>query len=203
CEGEQRLKGKGVYYSAVADAPRQDGKTIAIVGGGNSAVTAALELVPRAAKVLLVHRRTEFRAERTLLDRLGEHANIEIVAPYTVAELKGDDHVRTMILAHAETGNTREISVDSVFVQIGFSAKTKWLEGIVPLNDRREVVITRDCATSVPGIFAAGDLTDITYKQAVVTAGEGVKAALQVFKYLQTAAGKPAVMIDWDARGKK
>lgn len=202
CEGEQRLNGKGVYYSAVADAPKQDGKTIAIVGGGNSAVTAALELAPRAAKVLLVHRRAEFRAERALLDRLGEHANIETMTPYTVAELKGDEHVRAMVLAHAETGDTKEVAVDSVFVQIGFSAKTKWLEGIVPLNAKREVVIDRDCATSVPGIFAAGDLTDITYKQAVVTAGEGVKAALQAFKHLQTASGKPAIMIDWDVRGK-
>jgi len=202
CEGEARLKGKGVYYSAVDDAPKQNGKTVAVVGGGNSAVTAVLELAPRATKVFLIHRRTELRAEKPLLDRLREQPNIEVVTPYTVAELTGDDHVRTIVLAHAETGETREIPVDSVFVQIGYSAKTKWLEGVVQLNEKREVIVDRDCRTSAPGIFAAGDLTDIAYKQAAISVGEGVKAALQAFKYLQTAAGKPAVMFDWDTRGK-
>lgn len=199
CEGEQRLKGRGLYYSAVSDAPKQNG-TIAVVGGGNSAVTAALELAPKAQRVLLVHRRTELRAEKVLLKRLGEHANIEILAPYTIAELKGEDHIVAIVLAHAENGDTKEIIVDSVFVQIGYSAKTKWLDGVVALNAKREVVIDRDCVTSAPGIFAAGDLTDITYKQAAISAGEGVKAALQAFKYLQGISGKPAVMFDWDHR---
>ncbi|MFH1099051.1 MAG: FAD-dependent oxidoreductase, partial [Candidatus Uhrbacteria bacterium] len=88
----------------------------------------------------------------------------------------------------------------SVFVQIGYSAKTQWLEGVVSLNDRREVVIDRDCVTSAPGIFAAGDVTNIIYKQAIISASEGAKAALQAFKYLQIVAGKPAVMIDWDVK---
>lgn len=198
CTGEQRLKGKGLYYSAVADAPKQTGKRIAVVGGGDAAITAVLELAPRVERVILVHRRPEFRAERVLLDRLRAFENVEVLTPYTVAEVKGEEHVAALGLAHAESGEAREIAVDAVFVQIGFSSKAKWLEGIVPLNAKREVIIDRDCATTVPGIFAAGDLTDITYKQAVVTAGEGVKAALQAFKYLQTAAGKPAVMFDWD-----
>ncbi|MBI4142507.1 FAD-dependent oxidoreductase [Candidatus Uhrbacteria bacterium] len=212
CDGEARLKGKGLYYSAVADAPRQDGKTIAIVGGGNSAVTAALELAPRAAKVYLIHRRSEFRAEKKLLDRLREHTNVEIRAPFAIVALEGGAQLERLILAPTDphTGTpitdpqlpapSSQLPVDSVFVQIGFSAKTKWLDGVVALNAKREVIIDRDCATSAPGIFAAGDLTDITYKQAVVTAGEGVKAALQAFKYLATAAGKPAVMFDWDAK---
>lgn len=198
CEGEQPLKGKGLYYSAVSDAPKQDGKTVVVVGGGNSAVTAMLELAPRAARVFLVHRRTELRAEKPLLERMRQLPNIEILTPYTVAELRGEDRVDAVVLTHTETGDTREIPVDSVFVQIGYSAKTKWLEGVVALNARREVVIDRDCATSAPGIFAAGDLTDIAYKQAAISVGEGVKAALQAFKYLQTQAGKPAVMFDWD-----
>lgn len=200
CTGEGPLKGKGVYYAAVSDAPRQEGKAVAVIGGGNSAVTAALELAPKAQHVFLVHRRTAFRAEKVLLERIGEHANIEVVAPYAVAELRGDAHVEAVALAHAETGSTREVSVDAVFVQIGYSAKTKWLDGVIALNDKREVIIDRDCRTSAAGIFAAGDLTDITYKQTAISVGEGVKAALQAFKYLQEQRGKPAVMFDWDIK---
>ncbi|MBI4435009.1 FAD-dependent oxidoreductase [Candidatus Uhrbacteria bacterium] len=219
CEGEQRLKGKGVYYSAVDDAPKQNGKTVAVVGGGNSAVTAVLELASRAAKVLLIHRRIELRAEKALLERMRALSNVEVLTPYTVAALTGEDHVRAIVLAHAEAGEnknfspshrvgefagvgTRRLTVDSVFVQIGYSAKTKWLEGAVQLNEKREVIVDRDCRTSASGIFAAGDLTDIAYKQAAISVGEGVKAALQVFKYLQGIAGKPAVLFDWDVRGK-
>ena len=223
--GEATFVGKGISYSAVADAPPQDGKTIAVVGGGNSALTAVLELAPRAKRVYLVHRREEFRAEKNLLDRARVTTNVEFITPYTITEVRGRDRLKEMVLAHAaidsspsssgtrsraderqkrgsERGSGRTLTLDSVFVQIGYSAKTKWLEGVVALNAKREITIDRDCATNVPGIFAAGDITDIAYKQAVVSAGEGAKAALQVFKYLQTAAGKPAIMFDWDARGK-
>ncbi|MDP3771231.1 MAG: FAD-dependent oxidoreductase [bacterium] len=211
CEGEGRLKGKGVYYSAVNDAPKQDGEIVAVVGGGNSAVTAVLELAPRATKVLLIHRRAELRAEKPLLERLHQLTNVEIRTPFAVASLDGGDWVERMtllptdpttgtpIIDNFQTPDSKfQIPVNSVFVQIGFSAKTKWLEGVVQLNERREVVVDRDCRTSVPGIFAAGDLTDIAYKQAAISTGEGVKAALQTFKYLQGIAGRPAVMFDWD-----
>jgi len=210
CEGEARFMGKGVYYSAVSDAPRLDGKTVAVVGGGNSAVTAALDLAPTAANVYLIHRRAEFRAEKALLERMHQTPNIEVLAPYAIAELRGEDRVKEVVLVEGERpvpagasgeGEGRTLAVDAVFVRIGYSAKTKWLEGVVPLNDRGEVVIDRDCATSVPGVFAAGDLTDIVYKQAAISAGEGVKAALQASKYLAAAAGTSMVMIDWDAKG--
>ncbi|MBI4433285.1 FAD-dependent oxidoreductase [Candidatus Uhrbacteria bacterium] len=199
CVGEVHLKGRGLYYSAVADAPLQDGKTVIVVGGGNSAVTAALELAPRAARVYLIHRREEFRAERVLLDRLKELPNVECSTSCTIAEVRGDAHVREVVLQRADS-IPQILSVDSIFVQIGYSAKTNWLEGVVARNARREVMIDRDCQTNAPGIFAAGDITDISYKQAVISAGEGVKAALQAFKYLQMQAGRPAIMFDWEVK---
>ncbi|MBI2483225.1 FAD-dependent oxidoreductase [Candidatus Uhrbacteria bacterium] len=200
CLGEAPLRGRGLYYSAVADAPMQDGKTVAVVGGGNAAVTAALELAPRAARVYCIHRREEFRAEQVLLDRLLALPNVVCCRSTVVAEVRGDDRVRELVLAPATDGASRVLAVDSVFVQIGYSAKTNWLDGVVARNARREVMIDRDCQTNAPGIFAAGDITDISYKQAVISAGEGVKAALQAFKYLQTQAGRPAVMFDWEVK---
>ncbi|MDO8463243.1 MAG: FAD-dependent oxidoreductase [bacterium] len=209
-DGEQEFVGKGVYYSAVDDAPTQDGKVVAVVGGGSSAVTAALALAPRAAKVYLIHRRAAFSAERPLLDRLAEMTGVEQLTARKVVEVRGDGRVAQVMLAPTDpktgepvAGDLRVLDVDSVFVQIGFRAHTTWLSDIVTLNTKREVVITRDCETSTPGVFAAGDLCDIAYKQAAVSVGEGVKAAFQVFKYLQTHAGKPAVMIDWDTSEKR
>ncbi|MDO8425224.1 MAG: FAD-dependent oxidoreductase [bacterium] len=210
--GEHALAGKGVYYSAVDDAPQQEGKTIAVVGGGNSAVTAALALAPRAAKVHLIHRRAKLNAEKPLLKALATHRNIETHLAQQVVELRGTEHVSAMVLAPTdpETGvvlsdpsDLATLLIDSVFVQIGFRANTQWLADVVALNAKREVITSKDCETSTPGIFAAGDLCDIAYKQAAVSVGEGVKAALQAFKYLQEHAGKPAVMFDWDVREER
>lgn len=207
-DGEQEFYGKGVYYSAVDDAPQQRGKRVAVIGGGNTALTAVLALAPRAASVTLIHRRGTFSAERPLQDALAEHANIAVITARQVIELRGRNVVEEIVLAPTDPvsgkvvdGPTRSLAVDAVFVQIGYHAQTKWLQSIVELNARNEVVATRDCETSTPGIFAAGDLADISYKQAAVSVGEGVKAALQAFKYLQTQRGKPAVMLDWDVRG--
>jgi thioredoxin reductase (NADPH) len=207
--GEEMLRGKGMYYCQPVDAPRQDGKRVAVIGGGSAAAEAALELSRVAERVYCVHRREALRAEQQLIDRLSACKNVEMMMPYVVDTVRGGGAVESMALkpADPETGDAvgtdlRDVDIDSVFVAIGHRTATTWLDGVVDRNTRGEIIVDRDCRTNVGGVFAAGDVTDITYKQAVISAGEGAKAGLQAFKYLQDEDGKPAIMIDWDARGK-
>ncbi|MBT4349600.1 thioredoxin-disulfide reductase [bacterium] len=191
--GEKQLIGKGVAYCATCDGPLYKGKDVVVVGGGNSALDAAEYLSNIANQVYLLHRRDTFRGEQVLIKEVKDAKNIEIIYNANTSEIKGENKV-TALVYKTNDGETGELKVDGVFVEIGHIAKTTWLGELVEYTDRKEIIISRDCETKTPGLFAAGDVTDITYKQVVISAGEGAKAALQAARFLQ---GTKVLAPDW------
>ena len=197
--GEKQLIGKGVAYCATCDGPLYKGKDVVVVGGGNSALDAAEYLSNIANQVYLLHRRDTFRGEQVLIKEVKDAKNIEIIYNANTSEIKGENKV-TALVYKTNDGETGELKVDGVFVEIGHIAKTTWLGELVEYTDRKEIIISRDCETKTPGLFAAGDVTDITYKQAVISAGEGSKAALQAARFLQ---GDKVLTPDWKKQETK
>lgn len=183
--GEKQLIGRGVAYCATCDGPLYKGKDVVVVGGGNSALDAAEFMSKIANKVYLLHRRDIFRGEQILINKVTSTANIEIIYNAESKEVKGEQKVEALV--YEQEGTLKELKVDGVFVEIGHMAKTDWTAELVDLTERKEIKISRDCETKTPGLFAAGDITDISYKQAVISAGEGAKAGLQAYKFLQGA----------------
>ncbi|MBP9802053.1 FAD-dependent oxidoreductase [Patescibacteria group bacterium] len=183
--GEKQLIGRGVAYCATCDGPLYKGKDVVVVGGGNSALDAAEFMSKIANKVYLLHRRDIFRGEQILINKVTTTANIEIIYNAESKEVKGEQKVEALV--YEQEGTLKELKVDGVFVEIGHMAKTDWTAELVDLTERKEIKISRDCETKTPGLFAAGDITDISYKQAVISAGEGAKAGLQAYKFLQGA----------------
>ena len=190
-ESEEAFKGKGVSACATCDGFFYRGKPVAVVGGGNTAVEEALYLANIASKVYLVHRRDALRAEKILQDRLferAEHGNVELVWNHTLAEVLGDDAGVTGARLDATAGGERSIEVDGVFIAIGHVPNTSIFEGQLAMKDGW--IVTRSgldgaaTATSVPGVFAAGDVADHVYRQAITSAGFGCMAALDAEKYL-------------------
>lgn len=203
--GEQEFKGKGVSYCATCDAPFFKNKIVAVVGGGNCALDAAELLSKNATKIFIINRENNLRGEEILEKRVREKDNIKIFFNTEVVEIKGDKTVTAIMIKNNQNQETKELTCQGVFVEIGYIAKTKIVKELVELNEKNQIKISRDCETSHPGIFAAGDVTDVTYKQVVISAGEGVKAALQTYKYLQqqkseVQKSKAKIEIDW---GKK
>lgn len=200
--GEKEFQGKGVSYCATCDIPLYRGKTVAVIGGGNSALDAAIYGSDLAAKIYLVHRRDQFRGEQVLIDRLKSKANIEVIYNSVAKEVRGDDRVRSLVISDLNSGSESAITVDGVFVEIGYVVKADFVKGLVDMTEKNEILTDKHMMTSCPGIFAAGDLTTSPYKQAVVSAGEGCVAALGVYEYLMKKEGKRAVMIDWGTSPK-
>ncbi len=195
--GEKELGGHGVSYCATCDAPLYKGKTVAVVGGGNSAVDAALLLAKICPKVYLVHRRQDFRAEAILVEQL-KQLQIELVLDSEVKEIKGEGRVVSMVVYDVnDKAKERELTLQGIFVEVGFIVNSKLIEGLVELDQRKQIIISPDAETSQPGIFAAGDITTISYKQIVVSAGWGATAALKAYEYLQKVKGFRGVSIDW------
>lgn len=192
--GEDSFSGKGVSYCATCDAPLFKKKVTAVVGGGSAAVDAAILLAKLCPKVYLIHRKEKFRAEEVLLERLKTHENIELHLNRVVKEIKGEQTVKSVVIANVkDSTKTRELEIAGLFVEIGFEVDDRLMAGLVELTEQKAIKISRECETSVPGIFAAGDVTTVKYKQTVIAAGEGATAALQAYAYLLKKKGKPAV----------
>lgn len=190
--GEKEFTGRGVAYCATCDGPLYKGKTVAVIGGGNSAMDAAEYLSKIAEKVYILVRQDKFRGEEVLMERVSNEPKIEILFEASTTEIKGDKKIETLV--YDQKGESKEIKVDGVFVEIGHVAKTDWVKDLLNLTDMREINVNMDCETNTPGVFAAGDITQTSYKQVVISAGEGAKAALQAYKYLQ---GGKASGPDW------
>jgi thioredoxin reductase (NADPH) len=185
---EQAFQGGGVSACATCDGFFYRGKQVAVVGGGNTAVEEALYLTHHASHVTLVHRRDKFRAEKILQDRLFANPKISVIWDHAVAEITGGGTpavVTGMNLRHTKTGEPRQIAVDGVFIAIGHSPTTAVFDGQIT-TDSEGYIITRPgtTETSVPGVFAAGDVQDKTFRQAVTAAGTGCMAALEAEKFL-------------------
>ncbi|MEM9798129.1 MAG: thioredoxin-disulfide reductase [Pseudomonadota bacterium] len=185
---EEHFKGFGVSACATCDGFFYRGKHVAVVGGGNTAVEEALFLTNFAEKVTLIHRRDSLRAEKILQDRLFKNPKVEVIWDHAVAEVLGSDQprgVEGLRLVHAETGAAREIAVDGFFVAIGHAPASELVTDWLELHNGGYVVTKPgSTATSVPGVFAAGDLTDHVYRQAVTSAGMGCMAALEAERFL-------------------
>ncbi|MGD9925037.1 MAG: thioredoxin-disulfide reductase [Pseudorhodoplanes sp.] len=190
---EETFKGYGVSACATCDGFFYRGKEVMVIGGGNTAVEEALFLTNFASKVTLVHRRDSLRAERILQDRLFKHPKIEVVWDSVVDDLAGstDPHkVTGAFLRNLKTGAVSERKVDGVFVAIGHSPSTELVLGKVEMKPNGYVATAPDStATSVPGLFAAGDVTDDIYRQAVTAAGMGCMAALEAERFLAAHEG--------------
>ena len=192
--GEEELAGRGVSYCATCDAAFfKDAPTI-IVGGGDSAMEEAIFLSKFASKVLVVHRRDEFRASKIMLERARQQENIEFLTPYTVKELVAGDSglLGHATLVHAITGEERVIPVSGTFIAIGHEPQSELVRGQVDLDENGYVATDgASTRTNRPGVFAAGDLVDHTYRQAITAAGSGCQAALDAEWYLRDTPGVP------------
>ena len=187
-ESEQKYQGQGVSACATCDGFFFRGKEVAVIGGGNSAVEEALFLTNHATKVTLVHRRDQLRAEKILQNRLFANPKIEVIWDHQVQEILGGGDppsVTGVRLAHSRTGETRDIDVDGVFVAIGHDPATAVFKGKVKMDAGGYILTAPDStATDIPGVFAAGDVKDKIYRQAVTAAGMGCMAALEAEKFL-------------------
>jgi len=186
--GEEELSGRGVSYCATCDAAFfRDAHTI-IVGGGDSAMEEAIFLSKFAAKVTVVHRRAEFRASKIMLERAREQANIELLTPYTVERFEPGENGALSVakLLNTETGEQREIPITGAFIAVGHEPQSSLVAGQIDLDENGYVKVDgRSTRTNRPGVFAAGDLVDHTYRQAVTAAGSGCQAALDAEWYLR------------------
>ena len=183
---EQAFSGKGVSACATCDGFFYRGKQVAVIGGGNSAVEEALYLSNLASKVTLIHRRDSFRAEKVLQERVFANPKIEVVWDHAVDEILGDERgVNGLRIKSVKTGAARDLKLDGVFVAIGHAPATELFKGQVAMKDNGYIVVKPGTTeTNIPGVFAAGDVADDAYRQAVTAAGLGCMAALEAEKYL-------------------
>ncbi|PXX96476.1 alkyl hydroperoxide reductase subunit F [Halomonas sp. LBP4] len=184
--GEEEYRNRGVAYCPHCDGPLFKGKRVAVIGGGNSGVEAAIDLAGLVAEVTLIEFMDELRADAVLQKKLASLPNVTVIKGAKTTEVKGDGtRVNGLIFEERATGEARTIDLEGVFVQIGLVPNTEWLEGSpVELSGRGEIITDERGMTSIPGVFAAGDVTTVPYKQIVIAMGEGSRAALGAFDHL-------------------
>jgi thioredoxin reductase (NADPH) len=186
--GEQELSGRGVSYCATCDAAFFKEAPTVIVGGGDSAMEEAMFLSKFASKVAVIHRRDEFRASKIMLERARQVPNIEFVTPYAVEEFVAGENQSLAVarLRNTSDGSARELEITGAFIAVGHDPQSQLIQGQVDTDDDGYAVTQgRSTLTSVPGVFAAGDLVDHTYRQAITAAGSGCQAALDAEWYLR------------------
>ncbi len=183
--GEQEYRNRGVAYCPHCDGPLFKGKRVSVVGGGNSGVEAAIDLAGVVAHVTLLEFDTSLRADEVLQRKLRSLPNVTVITSAQTSEVTGDGtKVNGMRYTDRKTGQSHLIELEGIFVQIGLLPNTDWLKGTVALSNRGEIEIDAKGQTSVPGVFAAGDVTTVPYKQIIIAMGEGSKAALSAFDHL-------------------
>ena len=179
---EEEFLGRGLSICSTCDGPLYKGKRVAVVGGGNSALQTALEMSDIAQSVSLIVRST-LRADPVYVGKLKERKNLTVYTNTHVSALHGDKFLSGITIKD-DQGREQTISLDGVFIEIGWLPNTDMVEKLVALNDRKEIIVDINCHTSVPGVYAAGDVTSVKSKQIIIAAGDGAKAALEAFEYI-------------------
>ena len=183
--GELEYRGKGVAYCPHCDGPLFKGKRVAVIGGGNSGVEAAIDLAGIVAHVTLIEFDSQLRADAVLQKKLNSMNNVTIIKSALTTEVKGDGQkVSALVYQDRSTEQLHTVELEGIFVQIGLLPNSDWLKGVIELSPRGEIIVDAKGSTNVPGIFAAGDVTTVPYKQIVIAIGEGSKAALSAFDHL-------------------
>jgi alkyl hydroperoxide reductase subunit F len=182
--GEEKLRGRGVTYCAICDGPLFASENVAVTGGGNSALEAAEDMIKIAKHVYLVSL-TPLTGDQILIDKVKDANNLTMFLEYEVLEIKGESRVEGIKVRDLKSKQERELDVSGIFIEIGLIPNSEPFKGIVHLNRLGEIEVNYANETGVPGLFAAGDVTNVPEKQIVVAAGEGAKAALQAHRYLQ------------------
>jgi thioredoxin reductase (NADPH) len=195
--GEKEFMGKGVSYCTTCDGPFFKGKTVAVVGGGNSALTSAIYLAGLAKKVYIIHRRDEFRGADALVAQI-DAKGIEKVLDSTSVEVKGDKVVTGLVVENLKTKKKKELPVQGVFINIGVAPSTAVAESVgVELDEEKYIKVNKNMQTNIPGVFAAGDMTG-GIRQIATAVGEGCCAGLMAYKYIRSQEGKKVDVVDWD-----
>lgn len=185
-EGEERLSGMGVSYCATCDGAFFRNKVTAVVGGGDVAVEDAIFLARLCKKVYVIHRRDEFRAAKTYINKLLSLDNVEIIWDSTVEEIKGQEFVEKIHVKNKKTGEVSELEVDGIFIAVGNIPNSDVYKGIVDMDNGGYIVAGEDCHTNIPGVFAAGDVRTKELRQIITAASDGANAITAVEKYLNT-----------------
>lgn len=185
--GETELAGRGVTYCAICDGPIFAGQKVAVVGGGNSALEATLDMVKIAEHVNLVSL-TPLTGDPILVEKLTGARNLTVFLEHRPEEILGKNIVEGFVIRDLKTGERKQLDVTGVFIEIGLVPNSDMVKDLVKLNQHGEVPVNCSCETEIPGLFAAGDVTTVPEKQIVIAAGEGAKAALQAHRYLQRLA---------------
>lgn len=183
-KGEAELKTKGVCYCPHCDGPLFEGKDVAVIGGGNSGIEAAIDLANITKNVTVLEFMPELKADAVLQKKLYSLPNVTVYKNVQTKEMLGTEKVSGISFENRETGEVKTISLDGIFVQIGLVANTEWLKDTLELSRTGEIIVDAKGATNIPGVFAAGDCTNSPYKQIIISMGSGATAALSAFDYL-------------------
>jgi thioredoxin reductase (NADPH) len=199
-KGEKELNGRGVSYCAVCDGPFFKNKKVAVVGVGDPALEAALYLKGLASQLYIIHRLDKPVGSEESINLLQSKDNenkVSFISNSTVKSINGTSKLESLTLYNSKSKSESKLDVDGIFVEMGYVARTDIVKDLVKLNGSKEIIIDKYCATSNDGVFAAGDVTDVPYKQAIISAGQGAIAALSAYNYIQRRKGKPSIRTDW------
>lgn len=194
--GEQELAGKGVSYCATCDAPLYKNKRVAVVGGTYEALDAALLLTRLNADVVLINERDGYPASKAMVEQVQANARIKMLLNFAVKKVEGAARVTGIVVSGADGHEVRH-EVDGVFVEKGHRIDSAWVGNLVEYDQRKAIVVDVNNQTKTTGLFAAGDVTPIRDKQVVISAGDGAKAALAAYRYIQKQRRQPALLVDW------
>lgn len=195
--GEDEFKGKGISYCATCDVPLFKGKTVAVAGIGDLSLDASLLCAKVCKKVYVLSKTDRLIGHPALQKSLFKKMNVEIVPFVQIDEIFGNKTLEGLKLKNLKTGQPWTLPIEGLFVELGYVVKSQFVKDLVKLDEQGQIMINSDQSTSMPGIFAAGDVTDRPYKQAVISAGEGAAAALAAYDYLVKLSGGAGLTSDW------
>ncbi len=183
--GENKLVGRGVSYCSICDAPFFEGKEVAVIGGGNSAFEAALDLVKIASRIYLIDIASTWRADPILVEQIEKgRGKVAFFPAHRITEIKGKDRLEGITIEGLNKKETKHLSVQGVFIEIGLIPNSEFAKSLVKLNQIGEIIVDYGNHTNIPGLFAAGDASSVPEKQIIIAAGEGAKATLTAHQYL-------------------